>query len=85
MKQEGWSRTRLVLDEYTMLAKEGKVDWLPSTGTTDQGPVSFKLLCGADLLESFAVADLWNEDDLTTLVSDYGIVVISRCGIYHHS
>lgn len=80
VKQEGWSRTRLVLDEYTMLAKEGRADWLPSLGTTDQGPVTFKLLCGADLLESFAVPDLWNKDDLTTIVRDYGIVVISREG-----
>ena len=68
----------LVLDEYTMLAREGKVDWLHSMGTTDQGPVTFKLLCGAVLLESFAVPDLWNKDDLTTIVRDYGIVVISR-------
>ena len=51
-----------------MLAKEGKVVWLPSIGTADQGPVTFKLLCGADLLESFAVPDLWNKGDLT---SDY--------------
>ena len=29
-------------------------------------------------LESFAVPNLWNEDDLTTIVRDYGIVVISR-------
>ena len=29
-------------------------------------------------LESFAVPNLWNEDDLTTIVRDYGLVVISR-------
>jgi len=80
VKQEGWSRTRLVLDEYTQLAKEGTAEWLPSLGSPDQGPVTFKLLCGADLLESFAVPDLWNTDDLTTIVRDYGIVVISREG-----
>ena len=78
VKQEGLSRTRLVLDEYTMLAREGNVDWLPSMGTTDQDPVTFKLLCGAVLLQSFAVPDLWNKDDLTTIVRDYGIVFISR-------
>ena len=52
-----------MLDKYTMLAKEGKVVWLPSMGL-----VTFKLLCGADLLESFAVLDLWNNDNLTTIV-----------------
>ena len=63
----------MVLDKHTMLAKEGKVVWLPSLG-----PVTFKLLCGADLLESFAIPDLWNKDDLTTIVRDYEILVISR-------
>jgi len=81
VKQEGWSRTRLVLDEYIKLANDGMVDWLPKTmGSSEQGPVTFKLLCGADLLESFAVPDLWDKDDLTTIVRDYGIVVISREG-----
>ena len=82
--QEGWSRTRLVLDSYTRLAgesSEGSVPWLPpDLGSPAQGPITFKLLCGADLLESFAVPDLWNEEDLTTIVRDYGIVVISREG-----
>ena len=32
-------------------------------------PLCFKLLCGADLLESFAVPGLWNVEDLTTIVS----------------
>jgi len=80
VKQEGWSRTRLVLDQYTRLAREGMVEWLPDLGRSEQGPITFKLLCGADLLESFAVPDLWNKDDLTTIVRDYGIVVISREG-----
>ena len=78
VRQEGWSRTRLVLDEYTKIAKEGIVGWLPPLGSPDQGPVTFKLLCGADLLESFAVPNLWDPNDLTTIVRDYGIVVISR-------
>eukprot|EP00092_Neocalanus_flemingeri_P039760 GFUD01043299.1.p1 GENE.GFUD01043299.1~~GFUD01043299.1.p1 ORF type:complete len:233 (+),score=67.89 GFUD01043299.1:58-756(+) len=80
VRQEGWSRTRLVLDEYSKLAREGKADWLPHLGSPEQGPITFKLLCGADLLESFAVPDLWNKEDMTTIVRDYGIVVISREG-----
>jgi hypothetical protein len=31
------------------------------------GPVQVKLLCGADLLESFAVPGLWAEDDVSCL------------------
>ena len=69
---------------YTKLANDtattAAVDWLPPLGCPAQGPVTFKLLCGADLLESFAVPGLWNEDDLTAIVRDYGIVVISREG-----
>ena len=63
----------MVLNKYTMLAKEGKVVWLPSIGL-----VTFKLFCGADLLESFAVLDLWNKDNLTTIVRNYEILIISR-------
>ncbi|CDS42898.1 nicotinamide mononucleotide adenylyltransferase [Echinococcus multilocularis] len=41
-------------------------------------PVRVKLVCGADLLESFNTPNLWSEDDMTALVRDYGIVCISR-------
>ena len=57
----------------------GSLPWLPELGSPAQGPLTFKLLCGADLLESFAVPGLWDQEDLTTIVRDYGIVVISRC------
>ena len=78
VRQEGWTRTRAVLDSYTKIANTESADWLPPLGSESQGPISFKLLCGADLLESFAVPNLWDEEDLTTIVRDYGIVVISR-------
>jgi len=81
VKQEDWSRTRHVLDMYTKLASSSTpMPWLPHIGSLEQGPICFKLLCGADLLESFSVPGLWNEDDLTAIVRDYGIVVISREG-----
>ena len=74
-----------MLESYTRIAREApdSVTWLPrELGTQAQGPVTFKLLCGADLLESFAVPNLWSVEDLTKIVRDYGIVVISRFGIY---
>ncbi|THD21144.1 Nicotinamide mononucleotide adenylyltransferase [Fasciola hepatica] len=37
-----------------------------------------KLVCGADLLESFAVPNLWAEEDIEVIVRDYGLVCISR-------
>ncbi|CAH8499171.1 unnamed protein product [Schistosoma turkestanicum] len=37
-----------------------------------------KLVCGADLLESFATPNLWSAEDIETIVRDYGIICISR-------
>jgi len=79
--QEAWSRTRHVLDSYSQLAASPTPpSWLPAVETSGEDPLCFKLLCGADLLESFAVPGLWNVEDLTTIVRDYGMVVVSREG-----
>ncbi|XP_041952988.1 nicotinamide/nicotinic acid mononucleotide adenylyltransferase 1-like [Alosa sapidissima] len=37
-----------------------------------------KLLCGADVLESFGVPNLWKPEDIAEIVSRYGIVCITR-------
>ncbi|XP_059045555.1 nicotinamide/nicotinic acid mononucleotide adenylyltransferase 1 [Achroia grisella] len=42
--------------------------------------VTVKLLCGADLLESFATPGLWSDEDLETIVGRHGLVVVSRAG-----
>ncbi|KAK7008897.1 nicotinamide/nicotinic acid mononucleotide adenylyltransferase 1 [Biomphalaria glabrata] len=57
---------------------------IPTSDTeTDQSPV-VKLLCGADLLESFAVPGLWAQEDIEYIVSTHGLVVISRVGTDPH-
>ncbi|XP_034027437.1 nicotinamide/nicotinic acid mononucleotide adenylyltransferase 1-like [Thalassophryne amazonica] len=38
------------------------------------------LLCGADVLESFAVPNLWKEEDIAEIVGHYGMVCITRSG-----
>ncbi|XP_064630068.1 nicotinamide/nicotinic acid mononucleotide adenylyltransferase 1-like isoform X2 [Lineus longissimus] len=54
------------------------------------GPIQLRLLCGADLLESFAVPGLWADDDIEDIVCKYGLVCITRGGsnpqkfIYDH-
>ena len=64
VKQEGWSRTRLVLDSYSDMVdsysdmasnNQQTTDWLPhlAPSAAAQGPITFKLLCGADLLGEF--------------------------------
>ncbi|KAI5641035.1 cytidylyltransferase-like domain-containing protein [Phthorimaea operculella] len=42
--------------------------------------VTVKLLCGADLLESFATPGLWSDEDLETIVGRHGLVVVTRAG-----
>ncbi|XDV52066.1 hypothetical protein PO909_020844 [Leuciscus waleckii] len=39
-----------------------------------------KLLCGADILESFGVPNLWKPEDIEEIVGHYGVVCITRCG-----
>lgn len=39
-----------------------------------------KLLCGADLLESFSVPNLWKIEDITQIVANYGLICITRAG-----
>ncbi|VDO16244.1 unnamed protein product [Rodentolepis nana] len=52
----------------------------PSDALTDFPSIRVKMVCGADLLESFATPNLWSDEDMTALVRDYGIVCISRPG-----
>ncbi|CAH2059065.1 unnamed protein product, partial [Iphiclides podalirius] len=44
------------------------------------GGVTVRLLCGADLLESFATPGLWADEDLETIVGKHGLVVVTRAG-----
>lgn len=46
----------------------------------DGAHVSVKLLCGADLLQSFGTPDLWKDSDIETIVGDHGLAVITRIG-----
>uniref|UniRef100_A0A1I8F4D3 Nicotinamide-nucleotide adenylyltransferase n=1 Tax=Macrostomum lignano TaxID=282301 RepID=A0A1I8F4D3_9PLAT len=36
------------------------------------------LLCGSDMLKSFAVPGLWTNDDLVKILRDYGLIVITK-------
>lgn len=42
------------------------------------------LLCGADVLESFAVPNLWKQDDIIEIVGRFGLVCITRSGSDPH-
>lgn len=72
-KQTGWQRTIRVLTHISQNAKD-------LLGDEFVDPVRVKLLCGADLLESFAVPNLWKNEDIEDIIGNFGLVVISRVG-----
>ncbi|CAH2320589.1 nicotinamide nicotinic acid mononucleotide adenylyltransferase 1 [Pelobates cultripes] len=39
-----------------------------------------RLLCGADVLESMSVPNLWKDEDVLEIISRFGVVCISRLG-----
>lgn len=41
---------------------------------------NLKLLCGADLLESFLVPNLWSDEHIEEILHSYGIVALPRVG-----
>ncbi|XP_076019475.1 nicotinamide/nicotinic acid mononucleotide adenylyltransferase 1-like isoform X3 [Genypterus blacodes] len=43
-------------------------------------PSRLMLLCGADVLESFGVPNLWKQEDIAEIVDRYGVVCITRDG-----
>ncbi|CAH0401718.1 unnamed protein product [Chilo suppressalis] len=47
---------------------------------SDSSKVTVKLLCGADLLESFATPGLWSDEDMEAIVGRHGLVVVTRAG-----
>ncbi len=40
--------------------------WIPENIRQIKDPIQIKLLCGADLLESFATPGLWDIDDVSS-------------------
>ncbi|XP_036344317.1 nicotinamide/nicotinic acid mononucleotide adenylyltransferase 1-like isoform X2 [Rhagoletis pomonella] len=92
IQQPEWSRTLSVLqyhqnymNNYVNSPIENEINgtipgWLPPGLRERQDGVQLKLLCGADLLESFAVPGLWADKDIEDIVGNHGLVVITRYG-----
>ena len=72
VEQDGWRRTRLSLDEHKKLINDyvqgkssAKPEWLPDdVSKEDLKDVKIYFICGADLLESFNIPDLWADEDV---------------------
>ncbi|XP_037913434.1 nicotinamide/nicotinic acid mononucleotide adenylyltransferase 1 isoform X2 [Hermetia illucens] len=91
VSQDDWSRTMTTLKYHQNFVNNylndtnGTVNeiipgWLPSGIRSRRDTIQVKLLCGADLLESFAVPGLWQEEDIEEILENHGLVVISRYG-----
>ena len=86
----GWSRTRATLNFYEsclnslLSSNEISPMWashiVGSAKEEDAEKLNIKLVCGADLLESFAIPNLWLDEDIDHIVGHHGMVVISRAG-----
>ncbi|XP_054154985.1 nicotinamide/nicotinic acid mononucleotide adenylyltransferase 3-like [Oppia nitens] len=64
-EQPGWTRTLAAMDHY-------RKQYPPD--------VQLRLLCGADLFDTFNVPDLWRDEDIETICGQYGMVVVTRQG-----
>ena len=90
IKQQDWSRTRPVLEHHQDLISNfcnglaKQPTWLPggiqpsADGDSNLRIPQIIYLCGADLLESFAVPGLWQDVDIEAIVKNFGLVVIAR-------
>jgi nicotinamide mononucleotide adenylyltransferase len=74
-QQEDWTRTRNVLHyhqnymnsiirDLNGVNSASLSSWLPPNVKQLESPVQIRLLCGADLLESFATPGLWDKEDV---------------------
>ncbi|XP_029173321.1 uncharacterized protein LOC114942181 isoform X2 [Nylanderia fulva] len=95
-RQNCWTKTRLCLQHHqnllnSMLCNSNDIkhhlqmddtEWIPENvkNSSDNTPIQIKLLCGADLLESFGICGLWLEEDIDAIVGEHGLVVITREG-----
>ena len=80
--QPKYIRTALVLDHFNESLNGGHRGVLLPNGT--HRPIRIMLLAGGDLIQSFAVPNLWKEADLNHILGDFGCLVIERTGANVH-
>ncbi|KAK2885481.1 hypothetical protein QQF64_021146 [Cirrhinus molitorella] len=62
------------------LEKNKNICQSSSYNKTGADSPNLNLLCGADVLESFSVPNLWKPEDIEEIVGRYGVACITRCG-----
>lgn len=81
--QSDWTRTRVALEHLgAQLAA-----WKVAVGEAEpaKGLVKVMMVCGGDLLESFILFKengdrIWDENDVATILGDFGVVCVRRHG-----
>eukprot|EP00800_Vazella_pourtalesii_P010263 TRINITY_DN25486_c0_g1_i1.p1 TRINITY_DN25486_c0_g1~~TRINITY_DN25486_c0_g1_i1.p1 ORF type:complete len:225 (+),score=40.00 TRINITY_DN25486_c0_g1_i1:55-729(+) len=71
-KQQDWTLTNTVLKQL-----QGELN---AEYKEDMPAPRVMLLCGADLLDSFSQPGLWATQDIDEILTNHGIVVVSRDG-----
>lgn len=65
-------------------AKKRRIEdngFVPSSSSEQsRGGTKLMLLCGADVLESFGIPNLWKQEDIEEIVGRFGLVCITRAG-----
>lgn len=80
VSQKDWTRTRNALEHFhETLNSAGPSSAKKSTDaaentTEDDDEIHIRLLCGGDLLESFAKPGLWADEDLNEILGKHGLV-----------
>lgn len=85
-RQNSWSKTKISLQHHQNLlnsilsevndVKNGvdieDLDWIPESinNDLDSTPIEIKLLCGADLLETFTIPGVWADEDVRYISKD---------------
>jgi len=93
-RQDHWTRTRVVLQHHQNQLNAAlscnetpnkrqrceEQQWLSHVleHCNKDDKVVVKLLCGADVIQSFSVPNLWQDQDIETIVGEHGLVVITR-------
>lgn len=97
-RQNCWTKTRMSLQHHqnllnSMLSDSNDIkhhlqiedtEWIPENvkNSVDNTPIQIKLLCGADLLESFGVRGLWLEDDVSYICKTHYKLKIFKIGMF---
>lgn len=75
VNQSAWCRTAATLQTYN-IALNAQL-----RSSESDPPIHTLLLCGADLLESTLIPNLWAPADLDLILGKFGVAVIERVGL----